>query len=154
MSIPTDPPLGASLPRQQTSSPRRRLQRLYSALAVVFLLGVVVQVFLAGAGIFDSVSWLGYHAILGYSLTLIPLLMLILGLVGKLPRSVNWLTTLLLLLVYLQSLFIRIPHGLGVPILSALHPVIALVIFTLPLYLIYNVRLIMRMPIEGDADRD
>jgi hypothetical protein len=53
------------------------------SLAVVFLLSVMVQVFLAGAGIFASASWLSSHGILGHVLPLIPLLMVILGLVGK-----------------------------------------------------------------------
>jgi hypothetical protein len=55
-------------------------------LALVFLLGVVVQVFLAGAGIFASASWLSSHGIFGHLLPVIPLLMVIVGLVGKLPH--------------------------------------------------------------------
>jgi len=149
MSIPSVPPVITSHTQQRTSSPRRGPLVIYTALAVVFLLSVVVQVFLAGAGIFASASWLSSHAQLGHLLPLIPLLMLILGLVGKLPRKVNWLTLLLFVLVYVQPWFIYISHGIGVPILSALHPVNALAIFTLPLYLLYRTRQILRLSHEG-----
>jgi len=148
MNIPTVPPVGAALAQQHTRSPRQGPLRLYSALTLVFLLAIVVQVFLAGAGIFASASWLSNHAQLGHLLPLIPLLMLILGLVGKLPRKVNWLTVLLFVLVYVQPWFIYISRGIGVPILSALHPVNALAIFTLPLYLLYRSRLMLRMSKE------
>jgi hypothetical protein len=122
---------------------------IYTALAVVFLLGVVVQVFLAGAGIFASASWLGSHGILGHVLPVIPLLMVILGLVGRLPRTINWLTVLLLVLVYIQPWFIYIARGLGTPLLAALHPVNALAIFALSLYLLYRTRLLLHLSDEG-----
>jgi hypothetical protein len=86
MSIPSVPPVVTSPPQQNTRARRRVPLVIYATLAVVFLLAVVVQVFLAGAGIFASASWLSSHGILGHVLPVIPLLMVILGLVGKLPR--------------------------------------------------------------------
>ena len=149
MSIPGVPPVVTSFPQKRTRAPRRVPLVIYTALAVVFLLGVVVQVFLAGAGIFASVSWLSSHGILGQILPVIPLLMVILGLVGKLPRTINWLTVLLLVLVYIQPWFIYLSRSAGIPLLGALHPVNALAIFALPLYLLYRTRLILHMSDEG-----
>ena len=149
MSIPGVPPVVTSFPQQRTRAPRRVPLVIYSALAVVFLLGVVVQVFLAGAGIFASASWLSSHGILGHILPVIPLLMVILGLVGKLPRTINWLTVLLLVLVYIQPWFIYLSRSAGIPLLGALHPVNALAIFALSLYLLYRTRLILHMSDEG-----
>ena len=149
MSIPGVPPVVTSFPQQRTRAPRRRPLVIYTALAVVFLLGVVVQVFLAGAGIFASASWLSSHGILGQILPVIPLLMVILGLVGKLPRTINWLTVLLLVLVYIQPWFIYLSRSAGIPLLGALHPVNALTIFALSLYLLYRTRLILHMSDEG-----
>jgi hypothetical protein len=146
MSIPS---VVTSSPQQRTRAPRRGPLVIYAALAVVFLLSVVVQVFLAGAGIFASASWLSSHAILGHVLPLIPLLMVILGLVGKLPRTINWLTVLLLVLVYIQPWFIYLSRSVGTPLLGALHPVNALAIFALPLYLLYRTRLILHVSDEG-----
>ena len=149
MNIPSVPPVVTSSPQQRTRAPRRVPLVIYTALAVVFLLCVVVQVFLAGAGIFASASWLSSHAILGHVLPLIPLLMVILGLVGKLPRTINWLTVLLLVLVYIQPWFIYLSRSAGIPLLGALHPVNALTIFALSLYLLYRTRLILHMSDEG-----
>ena len=149
MSIPSVPPVVTSFPQQRTCAPRRVPLVIYATLAVVFLLSVVVQVFLAGAGIFASASWLGSHGILGHVLPVIPLLMVILGLVGKLPRTINWLTVLLLVLVYIQPWFIYLSRSAGIPLLGALHPVNALAIFALPLYLLYRTRLILHMSDEG-----
>ncbi len=148
MNIPSVPPVVTSFPQQHTSVPRRGPLVIYATLAVVFLLCVVVQVFLAGAGIFASASWLSSHAMLGHGLPLIPLLMVILGLVGRLPRTINWLTALLLVLVFIQPWFIDLSEGLGIPLLAALHPVNALAIFALPLYLLYRIRLLLLMSDE------
>ena len=149
MSIPSVPPVVTSFPQQRTRAPRRVPLVIYATLAVVFLLGVVVQVFLAGAGIFASVSWLSSHGILGQILPVIPLLMVILGLVGKLPCTINWLTVLLLVLVYIQPWFIYLSRSAGIPLLGALHPVNALAIFALSLYLLYRTRLILHMSDGG-----
>jgi Family of unknown function (DUF6220) len=110
-------------------------------------------VFLAGAGIFASASWLGSHGIFGYVLPVIPLFMVILGLVGRLPRTVNWLTVLLLVLVFIQPWFIYLAHDVGTPLLAALHPVNALAIFALALYLLYRARLILYLSDEGRRSR-
>jgi Family of unknown function (DUF6220) len=148
MSIQSIPPVVTSPPQQNTHARRRVPLAIYTALAVVFLLSVVVQVFLAGAGIFASASWLGSHGILGHVLPVIPLFMVILGLVGRLPRSVNWLTVLLLVLVYIQPWFIYLARGIGTPLLAALHPVNALAFFALALYLLYRTVQILRLSDE------
>ena len=149
MSIPGVPPVVTSFPQQRTRAPRRVPLVIYATFAVVFLLSVVVQVFLAGAGIFASASWLGSHGIFGHVLPVIPLLMVILGLVGRLPRPINWLTVLLLVLVYIQPWFIYLARDIGTPLLAALHPVNALAIFTLALYLLYRTGQILRLSDKG-----
>lgn len=153
MNIPSVPPVVASSPQQRTRAPRRVPLVIYTALAVVFLLGVVVQVFLAGAGIFASASWLGSHGIFGHVLPVIPLFMVILGLVGRLPRTINWLTVLLFVLVYIQPWFIYLGRGVEAPLLAALHPVNALAIFALALYLLYRARLLLHLSAEGRRSR-
>lgn len=149
MSIRSVPPVVTSLPQQRTRAPRRVPIVIYTALAAVFLLSVVVQVFLAGAGIFASASWLSSHSILGHVLPVIPLFMVILGLVGRLPRTINWLTVLLLVLVYIQPWFLYLARGVGTPLLAALHPVNALAIFALALYLLYRTGQILRLSDTG-----
>jgi plastocyanin len=113
---------------------------------VFFWLGIVAQSFLAGAGMFVDGSWLRWHEALGHLLTspipLIPLLLLILSIVGRMPVSDRWLCAALLILATVQPVVLYLRGVL--PLLSALHPVIALLLFALPLTLIGRVRRAMR----------
>jgi hypothetical protein len=113
-------------------------------LAALFLLGVLAQVFLAGAAIFDKSSWFTWHNLLGHLLVhplpLIPLLLLILSFVARLPQADKWLSALLLVMAMLQPMLIYIGRGASLPLLAALHPVNALLIFVLPVILIARVR--------------
>jgi Family of unknown function (DUF6220) len=122
------------------SSTRITIRRFARVGALVtsslFALGVLLQVFLAGAGIFVSSSWWALHATLGMSLGLFPLAFLLLARIGHLGRWSLWLGGLVFGLVALQVVLITIPDTLGLPILSALHPVNALVIFGLAVSLI------------------
>ena len=85
---------------------------------------------MAGAGILVAGFWLGYHAAFGYFIILLPLLLLPLGLLARLPRSLNWLSGLLAVLALIQPMLLWGKH-LGLPLLAALHPVNALLLFAL-----------------------
>jgi hypothetical protein len=122
---------------------RRWFQRGYFCVALFFVLCVLFQVFMAGAGILVTGYWLAFHAAFGYFIILIPILLLPLGLLGRLPRSVNWLSALLVVLALVQPLLLWQRH-LGLPLIAALHPVNALLIFALPLFLSYHVWGFMR----------
>jgi hypothetical protein len=96
---------------------------LFYGLAVLFLLGVVVQVFLAGLNIFGGTS-IESHRVLGFILIGGALLMLVLAAVGRLPRRTILLTVLLLGLSVLQTVLVNV----DVTEVEALHPVNALAI--------------------------
>jgi hypothetical protein len=117
-------------------------RRFYIGFAALFALGVVAQVFLAGAGLFIDRSWLDIHSALGHLLTsplpLFPLLMLILSFTARLPRSDRWLAALLLVLATVQPVMLYMRGRL--PWFSVLHPVNALLLFMLPLVLLYRAR--------------
>jgi hypothetical protein len=108
---------------------------VYVGLALFFAVGVAAQAVLAGAGIFAGGSWMVAHSVLGHLLTspipLIPLLLLIFGFVARVPRRDRWLCALLLVLATIQPVVVYL-HGIA-PLLSALHPFIALLLFALPL---------------------
>jgi hypothetical protein len=125
------------------------LGRVYLGIAALLVLLVIFQVFLAGAGIFAGGNWLIFHAANASLILLAALVFLIIGLFARLPRSMNWYSTLLVLLVIVQSLLIYPPRKLGIPLISALHPVNALFIFLLPLYLAIRVRQILRASAAG-----
>jgi hypothetical protein len=96
---------------------------VFYGLTVLFLLGVVVQFFLAGLTVFGGTS-IESHRVLGFVLAAAALVLIILALAGRLPRKTVLLTILLLGLCILQSVLANI----HIDEVSALHPVNALVI--------------------------
>jgi plastocyanin len=117
-------------------------RRFYLGFAALFWLGIVAQAFLAGAGLFVNGSWMRGHSALGHLLTsplpLLPLLMLLLSFTGRLPKADRWWCALLLILATLQPVVLYLRGVL--PLLSALHPVNAMLLFVLPLFLIARAR--------------
>jgi hypothetical protein len=133
MNTVQSPPSSSS----QASSPLRRFGRRGAlVLSSLLALGVLLEVFLAGGGIFTSSSWWPLHIILGLVLTLFPMAFLLLAWMGHLGRWSYRGGGLTLLLIILQSFLVEIPRRIGLPILSALHPVNALVIFGLAVFLV------------------
>jgi hypothetical protein len=95
----------------------------FYGLSGVYLLGIVVQFFLAGLGAFGASSY-DSHRGLGFVLGIISLVLLVFAIVGRVPRVVSLLTVLLVGLNVLQVLLANI----DVEEIAALHPVNALVI--------------------------
>ncbi|QBD83267.1 hypothetical protein EPA93_47820 [Ktedonosporobacter rubrisoli] len=115
---------------------RRTFRRLYLGLLYLFVLQILIQVFFAGAGIFTGGQWFMFHAINGSLAIFTALLLLIFCLFSGLPALLNWLTVLLPVMVFLQPVWIYPLRHTSVAILSALHPIAALILFALPLFLI------------------
>lgn len=107
---------------------------VYWIIAWLFVVGVVVQVFLAGMVVVAvQLPW-DDHITLGHSLAGPLLILLISMYLGRLPGSMKRLTWLLFGVYVLQAdvlIFLR----QSVPVLSAFHPVLALVDFALGLTL-------------------
>jgi hypothetical protein len=91
--------------------------------ALVYMLGVVVQFFLAGLAVFGVRSY-DAHRGLGFVLGLISLVLLGLAIGAKLPRSVTALSTVLVALNAFQIVLIQI----DIAEVNALHLVNALAI--------------------------
>lgn len=105
--------------------------RAYVIAGGIFAVGVLAQVFLAGGAIFAGAGWWPAHAMFGMILSLGPIVLLGLAFAARLGARTTWLTALLLALVVVQSMLPTLPAQLGVPILAALHPVNAVIIFAL-----------------------
>ena len=107
---------------------------VYLAFAWLFVVAVVTQVFLAGMVVVaQKISW-SYHANLGHMVGLPILFMLMSMYLGRLPGSVKKWTWALFVVFLLQAevlIFLRVQA----PVLSAFHPVLALVDFALGLTL-------------------
>jgi hypothetical protein len=100
---------------------------LYALLASVFVAGVVAQVFFAGMGAFGA-DW-SWHASFVHLLELLPLLMVPVAFVGRLPWGLRLMPLGLLILIGAQYAF----ANSAVPA-AALHPVNALLIFLVGLF--------------------
>lgn len=103
----------------------RASRTIYAVFAWLFVVGVVTQVFFAGMVVVAGRWPWTNHASLGHFLALPLLIMLITVYVGKLPGRMKRLTWLLFLVYVLQAdvlIFLRV----SAPVLSALHPVLAL----------------------------
>lgn len=106
----------------------------YLVAAWLFVVGVLVQVFLAGMVVVALRMGWDNHAGLGHMLGLPLLLMLVTVYLGRFPRSMKWLTWLLFLVYIIQAdvlIFMRD----SLPVVAAFHPVLALVDFALGLRL-------------------
>ena len=106
----------------------RSMRWAYIVTAWIILVAVFVQVFLAGLGLFVAGEYFGLHAMFGTLLGLLMLIELGFAFAARLPRGAVGLTALLPALVILQILFVEIGRA-GPHVVSALHPVNALVIF-------------------------
>lgn len=115
--------------------------RLYRGLNTFFVLAILLQTFLAGTMIFEGGGWREAHIAIGHllsSLPLIPLAILIFAFLSKLPARDKGLAGLLLLLTMLQPVWLYM-RGINI-LFAAIHPVNALLLFALPLYLLMRVR--------------
>jgi len=135
-------------PEPPTNARYSGLRRLYLGLTLFFIIDVVVQVFLAGAGIFASGEYLVWHVYHSWLLDTVAFLLLAVGILGRLPRSLNWLTALLFVLVGIQAALIHASSDFHVPLLSAFHPVFALCIFILPFFLYTQVRRLLKADVR------
>jgi hypothetical protein len=107
---------------------------IYLVSAWLFLVGVTVLVFLAGMVVVAlRMSW-EYHITLGFFLGALLLVMLVSQYPGRFPRQMKRLTWVLFG-VYVFQAFVTVYLRTQAPLVSAFHPVLALVDFTLGLYL-------------------
>ena len=96
---------------------------VFYGFAVVYLLGVVAQFFLAGLGVFGATSYDAHRAV-GFLLGLVAVVLLVLAVAAKLPRPLTGLALLLVLLSIVQIVLIQI----DIEEIKALHLVNALAI--------------------------
>lgn len=95
-------------------------RRAHPIVVAVFAACAVVQVFLAGLGVFDDPRSFITHREFGYLFGWLTLVVLVLALVGRLPRRVTGMSAVLLVLFALQSILVALRTGL--PAVAALHP--------------------------------
>jgi hypothetical protein len=131
------------------SGVRRGAASVYKVLIALYAAAVVVQIFLAGLGIFDAIpdegesvssdTWedkIEVHAGVGWFLFLGSLLLLIVILIAWTgPRSIG-ATFGLALLVFIQQILGA--AGQDAPVVGALHPINGVLILALALFLAWR----------------
>ena len=101
---------------------------LFAVSAWAFLIGVVIQVFLAGAGLFGLTDFTA-HAGFGWMLASVPILVLVLAMAALVDRRTVLITLALTVVTMLQPELAAARHDN--PVVAALHPVNALLVFWL-----------------------
>jgi hypothetical protein len=101
----------------------------FLALAWAFFIGVVVQVFLIGLGLFADREYVEAHVAFGWILHLAPILVLIAAALGRAGRNAILLTVALVVLVFIVPILALMRDSS--PVIAALHPVAALFSFAL-----------------------
>jgi hypothetical protein len=104
------------------------LRYLYAAVAVVFVVGVAIQVFLAGMFLFADGSR-DTHIEFGYTLTLVPIVVVVLAALARPGWRHFGLAALLLVDTWLQPTLVYFQDSF--PFVAALHPVNAMLLFGL-----------------------
>lgn len=103
----------------------------YVGLAWIYLAAIVVQVFLAGIGMFGAAHDFSNHASLGWILHLGPVLLLLVAAIARVGARTIWWNVALLVSVGVQPFLPGLRGDL--PLAAALHPVNALLIFWITL---------------------
>ena len=106
---------------------------LYAALIWAYVAGILVQVFLAGIGLFGAAKDFQPHIGLGWILHLVPILLLIVGAIARVGSRLLWWNAALLVVQFIQPILATLRNDQ--PLVAAFHPVLALVIFWLALTL-------------------
>jgi len=107
---------------------------VFFVVAVILAVGLVAQVFLAGLGVFAGSSNFTTHRDTGYVLGLLPIILIIAGLIGRVGRRLVVLSAVVWLLFVLQSVLVGVRSDY--PGIAALHPVNGFLILLLTLVIV------------------
>ena len=114
---------------------RSAARSAFPFVAGLFTACAVIQVFLAGLGVFDDESAFVTHRTFGYLFFWLTIVMLILALVGRMPRRYAGLSALLFGLFILQSVFVAMRESM--PAVAALHPLNGFLILAIGTFTTY-----------------
>ena len=106
---------------------------LFAASAVLFVIGIVAQIFLAGLGLPGlGGSGMQTHIDFGYTLSLAPIVPLILAWPARAGRRTIVMCAVLLVITFVQTLLpSTAPGRADIPWIAALHPITAFVVLGL-----------------------
>lgn len=108
-------------------------RNLHAAIAWLLVAVLVIQVWLAGRGVFESPTVFITHRDFGYMISIFPIVLLVLGFLGGLGRRAAMMAAGIFGLVILQSVFVVMKTSS--PAIAALHPVNGFLILLVALVL-------------------
>jgi hypothetical protein len=122
-------------------------RRLFLAVSWLFVAGLIAQVYLAGMGVFGGNF--ESHVFFGYTVTWLPVLMFLFGLIGRVGRLDIGLSALLFAQGILQSVFVL--QRETSPAIAALHPVNGVAMLIIGIYLGIDAWRLLRAPAPEPA---
>ena len=131
---------------------RTRAAQAYPWVAWLLVAAAVVQVFLAGLGVFEDPSRFAIHREFGYLIGWFSVVLLVLAVVGRLGRRLIALPVLLGVLFALQSVFVLLRSS--APFVAALHPVNGFLIIFVALFAGREARAVVASGAGGSRDPD
>ncbi|MBB6670104.1 DUF6220 domain-containing protein [Cohnella nanjingensis] len=104
-----------------------RARLVFKAMVRIFALCIMIQVFLAGLALFwNSAQWAS-HTGFAIAVIIVSILVLVISFIARLPLSLRLRSAGLFGIIILIAVSAKLPSGIGY--LSALHPVLALMLF-------------------------
>jgi hypothetical protein len=110
---------------------KRVFSAVHQGLSILILIGVIVEFFLAGTGIFRATNF-QIHRVTGVLLWAGSVLLILFSLMGRTGRKTIGFSALLFALLFFQPLLLQIHQ----PFIKALHPVNGLAIAATSTYLV------------------
>ena len=114
----------------------------YAALAWLFVVGILVQVFFIGLTLFVDENNVELHRNLGWILHLWPVLILIAAAVGRVGRSQILTALALAIVTFIVPILATLRESS--PVIAALHPVGAILVFALAILVAWNAWITVR----------
>jgi hypothetical protein len=129
---------------QKTSTAQRGVQNVYLGLAGLILAGIVLQGFFIGAYLFAGAEWgLRIHGFTGLVLVILALVLAAMGLPTNLSGRAKTLGFVLFGLTFIQMTLPSFSDT--APLVAALHPANAMILFGLIMYLLMQMRQTQRI---------
>ena len=123
-----------------------RLARIaYSLVAWLLAAAAIIQIYLAGLGVFTVSSGFEQHRNVGYAIGVLGLILLVLSFAAKMPMRVIGATALLFVLMIVQSVLVFMKTDQ--PNIAALHPVNGFIIVLLSVWIAWKTLGYIRAPL-------
>jgi hypothetical protein len=126
------------------------IRMLYLIVAWLFPVAILIQVFFVGLSLFTGQAYWSTHRDVGHTLAVLPLLLVILAYLGRLPSAEKRLIWLQFG-VYLVQAEVFAAIRADVPIFAAFHPVLALVLFALALIIARRSLTVVRAKVQTSS---